>query len=150
MTLLLIAQTNSRLLLINSLFPSQSRQTKLYSNATLVVSLPPKNAEPNLTMESLLSDTAPKMVRSTSLSRTHGDLLGVLMATSRLALPQAQVFVVSTRSHLPQQLTLLPPELRVFPLLSRESPSSLPACSIHSWRKTNLLRSRPATMAENL
>merc|ERR1712070_625703 len=88
-----------RLLLLRDQFPLQLRLTRLSSNPTPPVSLPPPLAELNSTTVSSLLDTELRVERTTSSLRTHGDHPGVIKVTSRSVL---RTSAVSTLSHLSQ------------------------------------------------
>merc|ERR1712159_263619 len=62
--------------------PLLSRLTRLPSNYITPV-LSPKDLEPDSTTVCSLSDLVTKVVKTTSLSRTHGDHHGEIRATSR-------------------------------------------------------------------
>jgi hypothetical protein len=73
-----------------------SKLTKLYSNLTLQESSLANYAGPALIMESSLSDMELKMGKITSSLKTHGQLHGETMDTSKLELT---TFAVSSNNH---------------------------------------------------
>ncbi len=88
--------TNLRQLLPLDQSPLLSKLTELYSNLTLLESSQANFAEPALITESSLQDMELITVQITSSLKTHGDLHGETMDTSKSELT---MFAVSSNNH---------------------------------------------------